>query len=165
MSAEVHMNKQMIVYSQYANKAITAGRKQGMRFQVVNQRGVPDEPFYEDGWWYEILKSDSQYITHSDLQERLKVIRASGVPIKELIIAHEAPKLLTAPIAENKPEKTSTDTDVSFDATPVVEAIVGVLGAILIVVGVIFVAAIRIDPALIAVLPDGTFLQVATWYD
>jgi hypothetical protein len=157
------MNKQMLIYSPYATKAIAVGRRQGMRFRAVDQRAVPPEPFYEDGWWYEFLKPE--YTIPSQVRERIKVIERSGIPIKELIIAHEAPKLLTAPIAEKKPEKTSTDKDVSFDATPLVEAIVKVLGAFLMVVGVIFVAAIRIDPAVIAVLPDQTWLEVAKWYD
>jgi len=156
------MNKQMIIYSPYATKAIAEGRKKGMRFCAVNQREVPREPFYEDGYWHEIL--DSEYTIRSDLQERVKVIR-KVVPIKELIIAHEAPKLLTAPIEEKGPEKTSTYTDVSFDSTPILLAIVGVLGAILSLVGMAFISAIQIDPALIAVLPDGTWLKVATWYD
>ena len=151
-----------IIYSPYATKAIAAGRKQGMRFQVVNQGEVPPEPFYEDGWWHEILKSE--YTIRSDLQERLEVIR-KVVPIKELIIAHEAPKLLTAPIEEKESKDTVTDTNIAFDATPLIETIVKVLGAFLAVVGIIFIAAIRIDPALIAVLPDQTFLEVATWYD
>lgn len=157
------MNKQMMIYSPYAVKAIAEARKQGMRFRAVNQREVPSEPFYEDGWWYEIL--ESEYTIPSQVRERLKVLQKSGVPIKELIIAHEAPKLLTAPVAEKEPEKPSTRKDVAFDATPFVAAIVGVLGAILTVVGVIFITAIRIDPAVIAVLPDGTWLEVATWYD
>ncbi len=156
------MNKQILIYSPYATKAIAAGRKQGMRFQVVNQGEVPPEPFYEDGWWYEISKLE--YTTRSDLEERLDVIRKVA-PIKELIIAHEAPKVLTAPIEEKGPEKTSTYTDVSFDSTPILLAIVGVLGAILSLVGMAFISAIQIDPALIAVLSDGTWLKVATWYD
>jgi len=157
------MNKQMLIYSPYATQAIAEGRKQGMRFRAIDQREVPPEPFYEDEWWYEIL--DSEYTISSQVRERLKVIRESGVPIKELIIAHEAPRLLTAPIKEKEQKESVADTNHDFDATPIVQAIVSVLGAFLAVVGSIFVAAIRIDPALIAVLPDNTWLEVATWYD
>ena len=156
------MNKQMLIYSPYATKAIAEGRTHGMRFRAVNRREVPPEPFYEDGFWHETLKSE--YTIRSDLQERLDII-SKVVPIKELVIAHEAPKLLTAPIEEKAPQNSKTDTYQDFDATPIVAAIVGVLGACLAIVGIIFIAAIRIDPVLIAVLPDGTWLEVATWYD
>ena len=154
------MNKQMIVYSQYASKAIAAGRKRHMRFRAVNQGEVPSEPFYEDGWWYEILESESTIPPQG--RERIEILKKAGIPIKGMVVAHEAPKLLSAP---QEAEKEQPSRNVSRDLLPVIRGVVEVLGIILAVIGVVFLAALRVDPALIVVLDDGTWLEIMTWYD
>ena len=147
------------IYSPYATKAIAEGRKHHMRFRVRGQGDVPPEPFYKDEWWYEILKSDS--IIPAEVGERVEVLKKAGIPIKGFVIAHEAPKILTAPRQEKIPEVM----DAPFELSGALEAISALLGVFLAVFGLLLVAAIRLDPALIAVLPDGTWLEVATWYD
>ena len=88
-----------------------------------------------------------------------------GVSIDGLMIRHEAPRLLTAPKEEKRVEKEKPDAIPTFNAFPVLAAILGVLGAVLAVFGYIFITAVQLDPAIIAVLPDGTWLEVLTWYD
>ena len=120
-----------------------------MRFRVRDKD--------EKGWVHETLQSEST-IPAKGLR-RLEVLKKAGIPIKELVIAHEAPKLLTA-AREEKPT-----VDLSFNASPALEALGEVLAAVIAVFGLILITAIRLDPALIVVLEDGTFLEVMTWYD
>lgn len=150
-----------IIYSPFAVKAVAEGRKRHMRFHVRGQGDVPLEPFYKDEWWYEILKSDS--IIPAGTKERIEVLKKAGIPITALVIAHEAPRLLVAPKEESMPVR--VDDDTSFDLSSVVEAVSELLRVALAVFGFLLVSAISLDPALIAILPDGTWLEVATWYE
>lgn len=90
-----------VIYSPYAAKAIAEGRKRHMRFRVRGQGEIPLDPFYEDEWWYEILKSET--IIPLNVKGRVDVLKEAGIPIKGLVIAHEAPRLLKAPQVEKEP--------------------------------------------------------------
>ena len=158
------MNKSsfQIVHSRYATEALTVAQSNGMTMRVVGQGDVPLEPFYLDEWWYSLLSAESTIPAEG--VRRIDVLVKGGVPIECLMIRHEAPRLLTAPKEEKRGAKEKTATDVSFDPFPLLKVILGVLGAVVAVFGYIFVMTIHLDPAIIAVLPDGTWLEVVTWY-
>jgi len=134
-----------------------------MTMRVVGQGDVPLEPFYLDEWWYSLLSAESTIPAEG--VRRIDALVKGGVPIECLMIRHEAPRLLTAPEKEKQAVKEKADTNPIFDSLPLLGAILWALGAVLAVFGYIFVAAIQLDPAIIAVLPDGTWLEVVTWYD
>jgi hypothetical protein len=161
------MNKQQnpfqIVHSRYATEALSVARSNGMTMRVVGQGDVPLEPFYLDEWWYSRLTAESTIPAEG--VRRIQALVKEGVPIDCLMIRHEAPRLLTAPKEEKQAVKEKDDADVTFSALPVLQAILGVLGAVLAVFGFIFIMAIRLDPAILVVLPDGTWLEVVTWYE
>jgi hypothetical protein len=152
-----------IVHSRYATEALTVARNNGMTMRVVGQGDVPLEPFYLDEWWYSLLSAESTIPAEG--VRRINALVKGGVPIECLMIRHEAPRLLTAPKEEQKAEKSKTATSPSFRVLPLLGVILGVLGAILTVFGYIFITAIQLDPAIIAVLPDGTWVEVVTWYE
>jgi len=134
-----------------------------MTMRVVGQGDVPLDPFYLDEWWYSRVTEEST-IPAEGLR-RIEALVKGGVPIKCLMIRHEAPRLLTAPQEEMQGKKERADTYADFDAFPILQAILAILGAVLTLVGSIFAMAMRLDPALIVVLPDGTYLEALTWYD
>jgi hypothetical protein len=156
-------NPFQIVHSRYATEALSVARSNGMTMRVVGQGDVPLEPFYLDEWWYSRVTAESTIPAEG--VRRLEALVKGGVPIDCLMIRHEAPRLLTAPKEEKQAVKEKPDEIPSFNALPVLEVILGVLGAIFAVFGYIFVAAIHLDPAIIAVLPDGTWVEVVAWYD
>lgn len=156
-------NPFQIVHSRYATEALAVARSNGMTMRVVGQGDVPPEPFYLDEWWYSRLNEESTIPTEG--VRRIEALVKGGVPIDCLMIRHEAPRLLTAPKEEKQAVKEKPDANPSFDAFPVLEVILAVLGAIFAVFGYIFITAVHLDPAIIAVLPDGTWLEVVTWYD
>jgi hypothetical protein len=159
MDLEVPMKN--IIYSPYATKAVAAGDQHHMGFRVVGCGEVPHESFYQDEWWYQPVDSEST-IPESGLK-RLEILKKAGIKIKGAVIAHEAPRLLCAPTPEPETKKhPSTDRGVEFDLLRVLGA---VLSGLLMVLGIFLVAAIRIDPALIVVLEDDTWLEVMTWYE
>jgi hypothetical protein len=156
-------NSFQIVHSRYATEALTVAQRNGMTMRVVGQGDVPLEPFYLDEWWYSLVSAESTIPAEG--VRRIEALVKGGVPIESLMIRHEAPRLLTAPNEEKRAAKVKSATDVSFDPLPLLQVILGVLGAIVAVFGYIFITAIHLDPALVAVLPDGTWLEVVTWYD
>ena len=158
-----HQNSFQIVHSRYATEALTVARNNGMTMRVVGQGDVPLEPFYLDEWWYSLLTAESTIPAEG--VRRIEALVKGGVPIECLMIRHEAPRLLTAPEEEKQTPKGKTDTYIATGAFALLGAIVAVLGAVLAVFGYIFITAIQLDPAIVAVLPDGTWLEVVTWYE
>ena len=158
-----HRNSFQLVHSRYATEALSVARKNGMTMRVVGQGDVPLEPFYLDEWWYSLVSAESTIPAEG--VRRIEALVKGGVSIDCLMIRHEAPRLLTAPKEQNQEKKEKVVSHSSFDVVPALEAITAVVGAILAVFGLLFIMAIRLDPAIIAVLPDGTWLEVVTWYD
>jgi hypothetical protein len=150
-----------IIYSPFATMAVAAGDQHHMGFKVVGCGEVPHESFYQDEWWYQPVESEST-IPSSGLK-RLDVLRKAGIKIKGVVIAHEAPRLLNAPKPEPKnTNHPSTDRGADFDLQRVLGT---VLSGLLMVFGIFLLVAIRVDPALIVVLEDDTWLEVMTWYE
>ena len=85
----------------------------------------------------------------------------SGVRIKGFVIAHEAPRLLTAPA----PKKNDFKNNQTGAIVPDTSEFFGTLiQGLLFFITLIFQAAL-LDPALIVVLEDGTWLEVMRWYE
>ena len=156
-------NSFQIVQSRYATEALSVARKYGMTMRVVGQGDVPLDPFYLDEWWYSRISAESTIPTEG--VRRIRALLKEGVPIECLMIRHEAPRLLTAPKEEKQVKKQKPASMPTFNALPLLGAIVAALGAVLAVFGYILVMAMPLDPAIIAVLPDGTWIEVVSWYE
>lgn len=158
-----HLSSFQIVHSRYATEALSVARKNGMTMRVVGQGDVPLEPFYLDEWWYSLISAESTIPTEG--VRRIEALVKGGVPIECLMIRHEAPRLLTAPKEQKQATKEKPVSHSADGLSPALKVITAVVGAILAVFGLLFIMAIRLDPAIIAVLPDGTWLEVVTWYE
>lgn len=79
--------------SPQAQQVLTLGRERHWGFRKSEGRGVMERETYLDGWWY--LPIDSTQTTKAD--KRIEAIKNSGIRIRQVIIAHEAPLLLPAP--------------------------------------------------------------------
>lgn len=147
------MNTQII--SPEARKAILVGRQNHWRFKVVGQGGVPQKPFYKDEWVFEL-----QTTTPDIGQDRINALRASGVRFKGFLVAHEAPRLLSAPkVAQNANDVKKRSSEI------LPERQFGFIAEFVVIFLQIFFQALLLDPALIVVLEDGTWLEVMTWYE
>ncbi len=136
-----------IVPSKQALEAISVGFQNHWRFRVVN------ESSYKRDWVTETLPK-----APVTAQERIQTLKKAGIKINAFVVAHEAPRLLTAPFAEPTAEpiqhsKTST---ANF---PIGESLFFVFGMFIQMLPLLF-----LDPAIIAVLEDGTWLEVMTYY-
>lgn len=159
--------------SPQARQVLTLGREKYWGFQVAEGRGVLKEETYKNGWWY--LPTDSMQITKAS--KRIEAIKNSGVKVRQVIIAHEAPRLLCAPQKAVKPKKGMmglwvavgllAGVGIVMAAITVAVALVTLLLPIVAAVGVIMLmgTGVLIDPVAIIVLEDGTRIEVMRWVE
>ena len=140
-----------------ARKAVKVGYDNHWRFRVVGQGDVPEKSYYKDEWIFSPVEAPVI------AQDRLSALKRSGVQVKGFVIAHEAPRLLTAPAprVHEKVHFKNTSPDILPDVGTVIRSLVT---GLLWFMALIFQVAL-LDPALIVVLEDGTWLEVMTWYE
>jgi len=136
-----------IVPSKQAREAISVGFQNHWRFRVVNENS------FKRDWVTEALTEAPEAA-----EERIQALRRAGIKINGFVVAHEAPRLLTTPIAEPtaEPIQHSQTSTVVF---PIAEALFLVFGMFIQMLPLLF-----LDPAVIAVLDDGTWLEIMTYY-
>lgn len=140
-----------------ARYALAVGRDNHYWFRVLGAMGVIPQPVYKDEWWF--LPYEPGLNIPEKALKRAEILK-SEIPIKQMIVAHEAPLLLCAPAPKKK-------------ELPDIGNVVGVMfktaGVVLLamfsIVGLAFTTALMSDPALICVLPDGTWIEVMRWYE
>lgn len=158
-----------------AREVLEKARERHYHFRVVGEYGTLASPVFKDGWWY--LPEDNPIIDENALQ-RVELVQ-SITPIRGYVIAHEAPSMLCPPKEwetpkpqETKPLKTVWKPETGVDwpvVWEVTKTILKVVGAV--TLGVLYVLAMalsalaQVDPKLIVVLEDGTWMEVMTWYE
>jgi hypothetical protein len=149
-----------IIQSTEAKKALVLARQYHWFFRVIGTSKMIPNPTYKDGWWLVPVQDDKTIIPKNATQRVEKLI-ANGVRIQGVIVAHEAPKLLYAPPKE--PFK------IDYDAIgkTIEQIAAGLASVIATMFGILFllVPMAMIDPALIVVLEDGSWVEVMRWYD
>jgi hypothetical protein len=136
-----------------------------MGIRPVFDIGVIDTPIYVNEWWYIPVELDDLNSTPDFVQDRMELILKSNIPVKQLVIRHEAPKLLAAPQVEVKPieipwEQIKQVAGVTAKVLAVMAA--GIAVAPLVLMGGLLM---MLDPALCIVLEDGTVMEVARWFE
>jgi len=144
------------IISPEAKRAIDLAYKEHWRFRVIGQGELPKEPSYKDQWWFQPITEPEKG------KDRIAALRRAGVPIKGLVIAHEAPRLLSAP----KEPDSKINTSIPNLGAPSSDLASGLLMGLVLLGSLVF-QALLVDPALIVVLNDDahTWLEVMTWYE
>ena len=153
------MQKQ-IVHSIESKKVLALARNKHWKFRSHGQNGMIDTPTFESDWLYIPVDQDKSIIPNRAFK-RVQVIKDAGFVPRQIIVAHEASKLLTAPqkLPKNV-EFPSEQVETAFTSAVNVLLILGrALGYVLLM------SVLAVDPALIVVLPDGTWMEVMRWYD
>lgn len=149
------MKTQIISYE--ARKAVQVGYENHWRFRVVGQGDVPKKSFYRNEWVFEPVGAPTI------AQDRLGALKRSGIRFKGFVIAHEAPRLLSAPATA--PKKQIFENNPTGNIVPDTSELFSTLMKGLVFFMLFIFQAALLDPALIVVLEDGTWLEVMTWYE
>ena len=154
------------------NQVMALARQHHWWFRILGVEKPIVDPIYKNGWWF-IPKEQDKTIIPSKAIRRLEELRKAGVPITQVIVAHEAPKVLPSPNIQPVPiqipwKKLAKGFTVSVSA--VANAMVIVVSAmasvfITMLPYLFLLPLVMIDPALIIQLPDGTLVEVYSWLD
>ncbi len=157
--------------SQDTKDVMSLARKKHWGFRVLGDRGMIPNPIFLFGWWFIPLEQDKLVIP-ARANRRVQELLNAGVRIKGVIVAHQSTYCLPAPKAEPKP-KPQPKPKKELDWQPLIKTItvalqitLGMATAVLYAVGIVLsvgVQMILIDPALIVVLEDGTWVEVMSW--
>ncbi len=164
-----------LVKSETAVKAVVVGLKERKTFRPMTQRGLITEPFYADEWWYEPYEQ-SKSVVPAEAMRRVELLRSNGIGIKGMVIAHEAPLILMAPEHDRQVWRTRNALTVAvFTLLAGVAVVVAIAVATPVAVvaapvatsalslPMLLTTAVLVDPALVVVLEDGTWLEVCRW--
>ena len=162
-----------------AERAAQVARKNRWGIMFLMNAGFLDRPLYKNGWWF-VPTQDESTLDQRALK-RLNAFRDAGVQITQLIVAHQTTNLLSAPPAPPKEKilpkiKKEIDTNILPAVGKIAEVTArGTLLLLKLAVAVVGVTAygavsllgslVLLDPALIAVLEDGTWVLVYSWFD
>jgi hypothetical protein len=155
---EVHMN----TLTKYGLNAQEILGRTGRSSRIVGW-GDPPLIHYQNGWKLKILDFDEESTIPAEVKTRLNLLRNGGVRFDHILIAHELPK----PVKRLEIPKEVVQ--VAADALPVLGSILGalasLLGLMVMGIGQVLLFLIAVDPVVIVVLEDKTWLEIATWYD
>ncbi|MBK8903127.1 MAG: hypothetical protein IPM53_18210 [Anaerolineaceae bacterium] len=137
------------------------GRENHGHYTVMPRIGVITEPMEVNGWKFLPLEMDDSVIPR-EAWKHVELLRDNGVIIKQVIVGHN---LIEEEEKRQKMEacKKTAEKVVSFVATLAVGFMTAIAGAgAMLALGFVGLL-VAIDPILVVVLEDGTWLCVAEW--
>ena len=155
------------VYSELAQEVIAIGRKNHWRFRVIGYGEAPTETVYQSGWSLTTLPEAPRIA-----QDRLFALKAAGVGVKALIIAHELPNFVVGPEPKSdfnfepilsgltKIAKGVGIVALATTATVAIAAAAAIVAPILLIF-----TAVLVDPAIIIICEDGTWVEILNYYE
>ncbi len=168
-------------------RLVTLGQEQGWDFHVLGQAPMPIMPVNLGDWLIVPAHQDASPLPERT-RGRIQTIFAAGLRPKGFVVVHEAPKLLPA-AAQQAGEEYHLSTQsparekamkllkklpgfllagllVALGATVLAIIVAALLSAILVVGGVALLgtAFAAVDPILIAVMEDGTWVEIDRWW-
>ena len=151
----------MNIQTTQSKQVLTLGREHHWRFRVVEDEGMITSPKIRNEWLYVPIFNNESSINPRAMT-RVSAIKEAGFTINGLIIAHEAPKLLCSP-----PKPEPEPIEIPKSNPQVVATLSVVVLGILEAFGYLMLLAplVLIDPALIVVLDDGSWIEVMRWLE
>jgi len=169
--------------SSETQQLMSLGEQHNWDFQIIGKAPFPEAPIRIGDWLLSPAQTDSSLIPARTLT-RIQAIFAAGIRPKGFVIAHEAPKYLPSPDVSKTKEpgqiQFPTPNPNSFQSQGNINEILGfvskaILGLIstlaaflsiavpLILTSGFLMGAVLIDPILIAVTEDSTWIEVDRW--
>jgi hypothetical protein len=133
--------------SAMAIQLLGIGKANDWHFQNLGKAPIPTAPIHMDGWVIIPAEQDTHPIPDR-AKHRIKTVFASGIRPQAWVVIHEAPPLLAAPQQRK--------------ASGVVAQLFG-LGALGSLLGMLVATAAVVDPILVAITPEGDWIEIDRW--
>jgi len=150
---------------------LALAEEQRWPMQVLGKAPMLKQPMRVRDWLLVPSTMDSTSIPVETLQ-RIQTLYRSGVRPQGFVMVHEAPKQLKAPTLQEKPKTDKHQWAKIGGAALGLGAISGslvvaigiiIIGGLLILPIGLFAAIVLVDPILVAVMPDDTWVEIDPW--
>jgi hypothetical protein len=158
-----------------AKKVLDVARENHLRFRVLDRTGEISSPVRSGNWVYAPVVAS---IIPADAKKRIELILKSGFNPTQIIAGHELVEVpqLPGPVV-TKPAPLSVPNIKEIKISPEVEKALITTGKV--VLGIATIAAVgtglalyamamalaSVDPSVIVVMEDGTWIEVMSWYE
>jgi hypothetical protein len=149
-----------IINSRDTQLALEMADEEHWDFRVLGTEGMLDDPLYRDEWWF--IPLDSEMIIPQRALKRVEAIQNLGIRTQGLIVAHEAPLLLNEP---QKPKLVIQHDELEQMIVQFANFVMEVARIFGLIVLFSLSSIVMLDPALIVVLEDGTWVEVMRWVE
>lgn len=160
---------------------IAFGRKKGWDCHNLGKAPLPESPIWVDKWLMIPAQLDTNPLPPRTMG-RIQSLFAAGYRPKGFVLVHEAPKLLPTSIksvTDNTPISLVSP-EIKAKSQSAMKVIGGALGAIavttgtlilgllaigLVVPALLFAVAIVVDPILVVVMDDDSWVEIDRWWN
>ena len=148
----------------------TLGEREGWHFSLLGQAQLPEESVHLENWLIVPAGQDSSEIPLRTYQ-RIQTLFANGIRPQGFVVVHEAPKLLGQPKKEPDPLSRQKASPFQQNADPVLSTAQALLSAVTKAVvgslpflfGTIAMGIAMLDPIVVAVMADGSWIEIDRW--
>lgn len=158
-----------VVAQQSSAELFTFGERQGWHVRVLGKAPMIKEHIHLQDWLMVPAHQDDTTLPPRAMQ-RVQRLYASGIPIQGLVLVHEAPKLLADPGPEASAKEDLKPSVPTVGSNNSLFSVFASLGSIMAVFGTVFLSmlgmaagALVLDPILIAVTEDNTWIEIDRW--
>jgi hypothetical protein len=148
---------------------LTLSDQKGWHFAYLGQAPLPTQPLRLDDWLVVPATQESTAITPGSYK-KVQAIYTNAIRPKGFVVIHEAPRQLAAPKKVENPEPSPSlvpplqAVNANANTTAAVTSILnGIFSTILLVLGALFTTMAMIDPILVAVMEDGSWVEIDRW--
>lgn len=159
-------------------KLMELSREHGWDSHILGRADFPTEPVRLEKWMITPAYLDNSPIPERTM-ERIQTVYASGIRPKGFVMVHEAPRLLSAPVQKKTPclalpapavkepprmEPQKEPANIPSAGSDLLLTLLGIAGAAMAAfVMMFFSVAVGIDPIVVAVMEDGTWVEIDRW--
>ena len=124
-------------------------------FEVIGHGVMPTKPMQIGEWW--VVPADQYDSTiPPEAYKKLNALINRGIKIKGVFVADDIKKIKAKEEKERKKKEAVEQVAGTF---------LEILGTVAMAIGYLFVMAFSFDPMLVAVLEDGSYVCLYSWYD
>ena len=154
---------------------LSLGRRNGWGFQHLGYAELPERPVRLQDWHIVPANQDATPVPPRTL-ERIKAIYLAGFRPKGFVVVHEAPKSFKAPQPEQSTRRmlpppvvpaltlNSNITSGSSNISSIADSFgssFSILATMLF--PILFIGALALDPIVVAVMEDGSWIELDRW--